>query len=220
MSAALLVRSLTVGAFQENCWLVADEATGRAVLVDPGAEGERIVRMVREAGVSLEAIWLTHAHLDHVGGIAAVKRAHDVPVHLHPLDQPLLDGAPRAAAGYGIPFEAPPPADRALADGDVLHVGTHAFRVVHVPGHAPGHVLFVGESMALVGDLIFAGSIGRTDLPLSDPVAMQRSLERASRELAPALALHPGHGPSTTMAAELRANPFLSGVARVAGARA
>ena len=214
-----LVSALTVGAFQENCYLVADEEAGRGVLVDPGAEGERILAMVRDAGVAIDAIWLTHAHLDHVGGIAAVKRAMDVPVYMHPLDAPVLAFADRSAAMYGIPFEAPPPADRALADGEILRVGRFEFRVLHVPGHAPGHVVFDGPGIALVGDLIFAGSIGRTDLPLSNPADMQRSLERAAREIAPASTLCPGHGPATTMAEELRANPFLSGMARVAGAR-
>ena len=219
-AATPLVRSLTVGALQENCYLVADVEAGRGVLVDPGAEGDRLVAMVRDAGVTLDAIWLTHAHLDHVGGIAAVKRSMDAPVYLHPLDAPVLAYAERSAAMYGIPFEAPPPADRELKDGDVLAVGRFDFRVLHVPGHAPGHVLFDGPGVCLVGDLIFAGSIGRTDLPLSNPSHMQRSLERAAREVAPASALCPGHGPATTMERELRGNPFLSGMARVVGARA
>lgn len=216
--AAPLVRHLTVGAFEENCWLVADAEARRGVLVDPGAEGARLLRMVQDAGVALEAIWLTHAHLDHIGGIAEVLRAAPVPVYLHPADAPVYAFAERAAAAWGIPFEQPPAWDRPLADGDRLAIGRFGFRVVHLPGHSPGQCAFVGDAVAFVGDHIFQGSIGRTDLPLSDPAAMQRSLERAARELAPALVLHPGHGPSTTMERELRANPFLVGVARVAGA--
>ena len=217
-SGAPLVRHATVGAFQENAYLVADVEQRRGVLVDPGAEGARLLRMVKDAGVELEAIWLTHAHLDHVGGIAEIRRAVDVPIHLHPADAPVYAYAERAAAAYGLPFEQPPAWDRPLADGDELAVGRFRFRVIHFPGHAPGQCAFVGDGLAFVGDHIFQGSIGRTDLPLSDPAAMQRSLERAARELAPALVLHPGHGPSTTMERELRSNPFLSGIARVAGA--
>jgi glyoxylase-like metal-dependent hydrolase (beta-lactamase superfamily II) len=218
--ASPFLRHLTVGAFQENCYLVADREAGRGVLVDPGAEGARLLRLVADAGVTLEAIWLTHAHLDHVGGIAEIRRAVDVPIHLHPADATVYAFAERAAAAYGLPFEQPPAWDRELADGEELAVGRFRFRVMHVPGHSPGQCAFVGESVALVGDHIFAGSIGRTDLPLSDPAAMQRSLERAARELAPALTLLPGHGPATTMDHELRTNPFLSGAARVLGASA
>jgi glyoxylase-like metal-dependent hydrolase (beta-lactamase superfamily II) len=210
----VIVASHTVGALQENCYLVVDDDQGRAVLVDPGAEGDRLVDAVRRSGAELDAIWLTHAHIDHVGGIAAVKRVWDVPVHLHPADELLYRNADRQAAAYGLPFEAPPPFDRRLADGDVLRVGSLAFEVMHTPGHAPGHVLFVGEGVAFARDLIFAGSIGRTDLPLSNPAHMQESLARAAT-LPPETALHPGHGPATTMGAELRSNPFLSGAARV-----
>ena len=207
----------TVGALAENCYLVIDEATGRAALVDPGAEGERLVQAVRESGATLEAIWLTHAHVDHVGGIAAVKRAWDVPIHLNPLDQPIYDRAHRSAEMYGLlPFESPPPFDVPLADNARLELGTLAFDVLHTPGHAPGHSVFVGEGVMFAGDLLFAGSIGRTDLPFCNPVDMTRSLERVT--LLPERTLvYPGHGPSTSVAEELRNNPFLTGAARVRG---
>ncbi len=210
----MIITAHTVGAFQENCYLVVDDDSGRAVLVDPGAEGERLVEAVRRSGAELDAIWLTHAHLDHVGGVAAVRRVWDVPIYLHPADTLLYQNASRQAAAYGLPFEDPPPADHDLADGDTVRVGSLAFQVMHVPGHAPGLVAFHGNGVALVGDLIFAGSIGRTDLPMSDPAHMQESLERATT-LPPETALYPGHGRTTTMAAELRSNPFLSGAARV-----
>ena len=209
------IESFTVGAFQENALLVVDDRAGRAALVDPGAEGERLVAAVERSGATLEAIWLTHAHLDHVGGIAAVKRRWDVPVYLHPADEPLYRNADRQAAAYGLPFEVPPPADRTLADGDTLRVGELGFRVVHSPGHSPGLCIFVGEGVVFAGDLLFAGSIGRTDLPLSDPAAMQRSLDRLDA-LGDELVVYPGHGPVTTIGEERRSNPFLTGAARVA----
>jgi hydroxyacylglutathione hydrolase len=208
------IECLTVGALQENCYLVVDDDARRAVLVDPGAEGERLVTAVEARGATLEAIWLTHAHLDHVGGIAAVKRRWDVPVYLHPADEPLYRIADRQAAMYGIPFEPPPPADRTLAEGDELRCGALAFRVMHTPGHSPGLCIFVGEGVALAGDLLFAGSIGRTDLPLSDPARMRESLARLD-VLPDDTVVHPGHGPATTLAEERRGNPFLSGAARV-----
>jgi glyoxylase-like metal-dependent hydrolase (beta-lactamase superfamily II) len=210
----MIISAHTVGAFQENCYLVVDDAARQAVLVDPGAEGARLVNAVRASGAELQAIWLTHAHLDHVGGVAEVKRAWDVPVYLHPADEPLYRNVARQAAAYGLSVDDPPPFDRELADGDTLRVGGLTFEVTHVPGHAPGLVMFHGQGVAFVGDLIFAGSIGRTDLPLSNPAHMQQSLERAAT-LAPETRLLPGHGPETTMAEELRSNPFLTGAARV-----
>jgi glyoxylase-like metal-dependent hydrolase (beta-lactamase superfamily II) len=212
------ITPLVVGPLQANCWLVADERSGEAVLVDPGDEGERIARAVRDAGVTLTAIWLTHAHFDHVGGISSLFHAgFVVPIHLHPDDRPLYERAAESGAMFGVRVDAPPPPDQVLATGQELRVGRHAFTVVHTPGHAPGHVIFVGDGVALTGDLLFAGSIGRTDLPLADPAAMASSLERVAA-LPDETVVHPGHGPSTTIGRERATNPFLNGVARVVGA--
>jgi glyoxylase-like metal-dependent hydrolase (beta-lactamase superfamily II) len=205
----------TVGVFEENCYLVTDDATNHAILIDPGDEGPRIVDMVRAAGVSLQAVWLTHAHIDHIGAVAAVRRAFEVPVLLHPLDLPYYTRlSARSAEMYGIDFEQPEPPDREIADGDVLECGTLRFTVMHVPGHAPGLVSFNGEGVAFGGDLLFAGSIGRTDLPLGSPTDMDASLERFAATLPDETIVYPGHGPKTTLAREKQSNPFLSGRAR------
>lgn len=212
----MIVTSATVGPLQENAWLVVDADAREAVLIDPGDEPERLAALVDASGARLTAIWLTHAHVDHVGAVAALVERYDVPVALHPGDRVLYDRAPEIGRMYGMLIPPLPAPTYELADGQTVRVGRTAFTVWHVPGHAPGHVLFVGESVAFVGDLVFAGSIGRTDLPLSDPAAMRRSLARAAT-LPPSLTLHPGHGPSTDMARELATNPFLSGVARPIG---
>jgi hydroxyacylglutathione hydrolase len=210
------VTGCTVGPLQENAWLVVDETANEAVLVDPGDEPERLIALVEASGARLTAIWLTHAHVDHVGAVPALMRHFDVELALHPDDRPLYDRAPSIGLMYGMQIEPLPEPTVALAEGQVLTVGTARFSVVHLPGHAPGHVAFVGDGLALVGDVVFAGSIGRTDLPLSDPVAMRRSLERVAGWPA-GTTLHPGHGPSTTIARELATNPFLSGAARPVG---
>lgn len=214
---SISVAGLTVGAFQENCYLLVDSAAMRCAIVDPGAEPEHIIAAIERAGVTPDAIWLTHAHLDHIGAIEGLRRRWDIPVYLHPLDEPLYTLASRQAALYGLPFEQPAPADRALGDRDVMELGEHHFTVMHAPGHAPGHVVFHGHGLAFVGDCLFAGSIGRTDLPFSNPRDLAASLERITA-LPDDTVVYPGHGPVTSIGAEAATNPFLTGVARIVGA--
>jgi glyoxylase-like metal-dependent hydrolase (beta-lactamase superfamily II) len=213
---AVEVHVRTVGPLQENCYLVVDPATRAAVVVDPGDEGPELVAWIRAADVRLQAVWLTHAHFDHVGALADVVRAFDAPVYLHPLDRPLLENAPRAAAMYGLFVEPQPAATDSFAEGQRLTLGALTFDVMHAPGHAPGHVVIHGHGVALVGDCLFQGSVGRTDLPLSDPRALSLSLTRIAA-LGDAVVAHPGHGPSTTIGRERVHNPFLNGGARVLG---
>jgi glyoxylase-like metal-dependent hydrolase (beta-lactamase superfamily II) len=207
------IRAFTVGPFQENSYLVADEAAREAVFIDPGDDAPRLLAAIDEAGLTLRGIWITHGHVDHVGAVAGVKRRHDVPIALHPADRPLYDRAAEQGRQFGIRMEPPPPPDRDLAEGDEVTVGALSFRVMHVPGHAPGHVAFVGHGVVFGGDCLFAGSIGRTDLPLCDPRALQRSLERLAA-LPAETVVYPGHGPETTIGEENRSNPFLTGVVR------
>ena len=205
----------TVGVFEENCYLLTDSETNRGVLIDPGDEGERILDMVVGSGVVIDAIWLTHAHIDHIGAVAAVKRRFDVPVHLHPLDLPYYTRlSARAAEMYGIDFEQPEGPDAELVDGQEISCGALRFQVMHVPGHAPGLVAFTGHGISFGGDLLFAGSIGRTDLPLGSPADMTASLARYTAALGDDVVVYPGHGPSTSIGREKRTNPFLLGAAR------
>jgi hydroxyacylglutathione hydrolase len=210
----LRVETLTLGPFQENCYLVVDEKSNSAALVDPGSEPEKVIDAVEKSGANLEAIWVTHAHVDHLGGIAGVKEKWNVPIYLHPKDNRLYEAAGRQAAVYGIPFDEPPDPDLEFTEGQQLMLGTNVFSVMHVPGHAPGHVVIYGNGIALVGDCLFAGSIGRTDLPFSNPAELAQSLERIA-QLPPETVVYPGHGMSTTIKEERESNPFLNGTARI-----
>ena len=212
----MYVRTITVGAFQENSYLLVDESSQRAVIVDPGGEGQRLVGEIERSKATLDAIWITHAHVDHVGAIASVKERWNVPVYLHPSDRRLFEAAGRQAEVYGVPFEEPPAPDREFADGQKLTVGSIDMSVMHAPGHSPGHVVIHGNGIALVGDCLFAGSIGRTDLPMSNPQDLAESLKKIAA-LPPETVVYPGHGPETTIGEERISNPFLNGTARIVG---
>jgi glyoxylase-like metal-dependent hydrolase (beta-lactamase superfamily II) len=203
------VVTLTNGVFAENCYLVADPASREAVIVDPGEEAGLFLARLRSEGWTPRAVWLTHAHLDHIAGVAEVKAATGVPVLLHPADRTLYDAAPHQARMFGLEMAPAPPPDGPLADGDRLTVGRFAFEVIHVPGHSPGHVAFVGHGVALSGDVLFAGSIGRTDLPGGDTDTLLASIRNRLYALDNDTVVLPGHGPATTIAAEKRGNPFV-----------
>lgn len=212
----MIVHTLTVGPLEENAYVVVDETTRRAIVIDPGDEAERILGTVRDERAELDAIWLTHAHMDHVGAIGAIVRETKVPIHVHPRERPIYDSAAQHAMVFGLRIEQPPPPNRELAEGDALHVGTLRFSVMHVPGHAPGHVIIHGNGVAFVGDCLFAGSIGRTDLPLADGRQLERSLDRICA-LPDETIVYPGHGPATSIGREKRTNPFLTGAVRITG---
>jgi len=171
-----VVQKDTNGPFAENCYLVADPETRDAVIVDPGEEAPLFLARLAHERWTPRAIWLTHAHLDHVAGVADVKAATGVPVFLHPDDRQLYDATPQQARMFGLDAAAPPPPDHPLEEGQTVTVGGSAFQVLHTPGHTRGHVTFAGHGIALVGDVLFAGSIGRTDLPGGDTDTLLRSI--------------------------------------------
>ncbi|MFQ5690664.1 MAG: MBL fold metallo-hydrolase [Gemmatimonadota bacterium] len=206
------ILSLTVGPIQSNCYLVAPAGGSEAIIIDPGAEAERIDSALAEWGVAPAAILLTHAHMDHLGAVAELRDRHPAAIYLHPADLPLYERAVEQGAAFGIPIRPPPPPDRVLFDGQTLALAGLSFEVRHAPGHSPGGVVFVLSTDAFVGDCVFAGSIGRTDLPGGDAGNLLDSIRRQILSLPPATRLHCGHGPSTTVSREMASNPFLAGM--------
>lgn len=209
-SGDFTVRSFTGGAFAENTYLVRCAATGSAIIVDPGAATGSVLETARMAEIPIEAIVLTHAHLDHVEGLAAAKRATGAPVYLHPDDLPLYRQAPTQAEWFGMSFDPLPDPDRELRAGETFRFGDCALEIRHTPGHAPGHVILIGDGAALTGDCVFAGSIGRTDLPGGDLGTLMRSIREQILTLPDETVLHSGHGPDTTVGHERVTNPFLT----------
>lgn len=207
----LEIRGWTVGPFATNCWLAVDRDVNEAILFDAGMDPETLIEGVRESGATLREIVLTHGHIDHVGGLAAIKRVFDVPVRMHPDDAPMLQAVPMQARMFGVEAETPPDPDAWLAEGDVVELGAHRFRVLHVPGHSPGSIALVADADAvcIVGDLIFSGSVGRTDLPGGDWATLERSVREKIYTLPDAMRLLPGHMKPTSVGREKASNPFV-----------
>lgn len=205
------------GVFAENCYIIVDEQARECAVVDPGEEAGLILHKVEETGAQPVAIWLTHAHLDHVLGVARVAADTGAPIWLHPDDRPLYDAVPEQAAWFGLapPGTLPAP-HKEMASGQQLRVGNLSFAVRHTPGHSPGSVCLLGPGVALTGDVLFAGSIGRTDLPGGDFETLIASIERELLPLSDDTIVYSGHGPETTIGRERASNPFLTGIPRIA----
>jgi len=228
----MIIEQLTVTAFQQHTRIVACEATKKAICIDPGDEAERIVEILERLGLTLQAITLTHAHLDHVGAVTALKKLKpEAKINLHKGDefmyralpeQPAWIGIPRAQwAALGFSFEEPPPIDEYWTDGQKYAVGTLEFEVRHCPGHTPGHVVLYEpkERKVFVGDVLFAGSIGRTDLPGGSTEQLLDSIKNKLLTLNDDVTVYSGHGPLTTIGEERLMNPFLTGGFQLGGRR-
>ena len=198
--------------FQQNCAILFDGETKRGVVVDPGGDVERILAALKDNGIIAEAIWITHGHIDHAGGAMELKEALGVDiVGPHEADKFLLDNLETQASRYGIAGVRNCVPDRFLSEGETVSFGDHVFEVLHCPGHAPGHVVFYNRAagFAHVGDVLFHGSVGRTDLPGGDHAALMASIKEKLLPLGDDIGFLCGHGPGGRFGEERRGNPFL-----------
>ena len=217
----MILEGFPVGPIGANCYIFGDEATRDVFVIDPGDEPERILEALRRLGARPQALVNTHGHFDHIQGVDAVRRATGAPFWIHEAEREILDHGPaRAKMLFGLDLPPAPTPDRWLVDGDRLQVGGLALTVRHTPGHSPGGVCLLGEGRAFVGDTLFAGSIGRTDLPGADMVTLFASIARVLLPLPDDTICYPGHGPETTIGEEKRSNPFLAPLLRGAGGAA
>ena len=197
--------------FQQNCAILWDEDTKQALVVDPGGDVDRILAAIEQAGVTVERILLTHGHLDHAGGAAGLAEVLRVPVEgPHERDAFLLEGIAAQAAGYGLEARNVTP-DRWFREGDSVSIATHRFDILHCPGHTPGHIVFVNHAarFAVLGDVLFQGSVGRTDFPYGDHDDLITAIKAKLLPLGDDFSFVCGHGPGSTIGAERLNNPFL-----------
>ena len=209
ISNGLEIHQLSVGPLQVNCFLVACLKTRDAMVVDPGEEGARILYLAESKEVNISKVVNTHGHFDHIGANQQLVDATAAKLMLHAADLPLLQNARNHAEVYGLTVAPSPEPDRLLDQGDTFEVGEHSFSVFHVPGHSPGGICLLSEGHLFVGDVLFAGSIGRTDLPGGDFDALVEGVRERLFSLPDDTVVHPGHGPDTTIGHERRMNPFV-----------
>ena len=209
----MILEMLTVGPFQENCYVVGDEETGAGAIVDPGDEAARIALAVEQTNLEISQILITHTHIDHVGAVASLVDEYSCQVLIHAEAEPMLGQLPTQAMMMGLRFGEVPTVDRHIEDEEVIEVGGLRLKSLYTPGHAPGHIAFYIESeeLLLSGDALFAGSVGRVDLPGGSMEVLMRSIEERLLTLPDETRVYPGHGPETTIGNERVHNPFLQG---------
>lgn len=207
----MILETFPVGPLQCNCTILGDEAAAEAIVIDPGDEIARIHGRLQSLGLKLKQILITHAHIDHVGGALKLKRLTGAPILLNENDLPLLEMMHKQAAWLGVPTPETTPPDEGLKDGQQVGIDAYSARVIHTPGHTQGSVClhFVPLKMVIAGDTLFAGSIGRTDLPGGDFGQIIESIHSRLLALPDETKVVPGHGPVTTIGAERKSNPFL-----------
>ena len=205
----MIIEKLEVGPIMANCFILGCESTKEAVVVDPGDDSDRILMALAKAELKVKYLVNTHGHFDHVGGNKRMKEATGAPIAIHPGDEPMLTELSHSAAMFGLSAENSPPADLLLNDGDEVAFGEITLKVIHTPGHSPGGICLYTPGHLFAGDTLFAGSIGRTDLPGGDYDTLISSIKTKLLNLPAQTVVYTGHGPETSIANEKRMNPFL-----------
>lgn len=204
-----ILERLIVGELMVNCYIVGCQETREVFVVDPGGEGERILDIIKKLDLRIKAVINTHGHGDHINANADLVEATGAPLMIGEKDAEMLtDSWRNLSAPFGLSFTSPP-ADKTLKEGDTLNIGNRTLTVIETPGHSEGSITLVGDGFALVGDLLFAGSIGRTDLPGGDLDLLLRMVREKIFPLGDECEVYPGHGPTTTVQEERAHNPFL-----------
>ena len=201
---------LIVGPLETNCYLVYCQDSLECAVVDPGAEADRIFLMIARKNLKPELILNTHGHIDHIGANKDVKEKYNIPLYLHSADSPMLENVQQSEMAIFLGAMDSPPPDNLLNDGDKIKIGKSSLRVIHTPGHSPGSVSFLGDGFLISGDTLFFGGVGRTDLPGGSWKDMESSIKNKILTMPDEMVVLPGHGPSTTVGQEKRANPFIT----------
>ncbi len=205
----MIIKELTVGPIQANCFIVGCEKTKEAVVIDPGDEADRILMTLAESNLSVKYIINTHGHFDHVAANKRMKEATGADLLIHSLDAPLLSMLSTSASMFGLTAENSPDPDKTLEDGDIISFGEIEMKTIHTPGHSEGGISLYADNNVFVGDTLFAGSVGRTDLPGGDFEILKSSIQKKLFPLGEDVKVFPGHMGDTTIGQEMRYNPFV-----------
>lgn len=205
----MIIKKLALGMFASNCYIVGSESTQEGMIIDPGADAKKILKNVKDLGLTIKLIVLTHGHMDHTGALGEVKEATGAEVAIHANDAEALSG--RSSGFWGFSHSTPPSPDRLLTGGDSLDIGDLHFLVLHTPGHSQGSISILGHGVVFTGDTLFNYGIGRTDFPGCSHSQIMDSIYTKLMVLPDNTKVYPGHGPDTTIGAERRGNPFLRG---------
>ena len=206
----MIIDRLELAPFASNCYIVGDESNKEGMIIDPGAEADRILKRAKDLGLKVKFIVLTHGHMDHVGALKEVKEATNAEIAIHTDDARILQTKDPLGAIFRLSLQAPPPPDRLLKGGDSIDIGDLHFLVLHTPGHTQGGICLLGEGVVFTGDTLFNFGIGRFDMPGGNGSQLMDSIHTKLMVLPDNTAVYPGHGPETTIGTERQWNPFLS----------